>query len=819
MAPTVVYDGVQNNQPNKNGIFAGLKIWFSRSVPQRSRFIAEVKANGGHVVDLEKQAVICIYDHARKNPPPGTYSYRFVELSMRNGQLEDLGAHRVGTMDSRADRPVGSQTLASKGSRVSFTDEEDQILWEWMKPHEGQRGSAGNVLFQQLERQHPSHTYQSWRDRWLKYVQFQKRDYKRNKRLQQEEATSTVAESTTPRQTPGPTRTGVSVLNPSPRIVVEIPSPRRGRGRPPKTQQRNSDGDTVEVVHSDMPSHARTATQAPRKEEFEKVQSRKNRNGQREVEANSKEFSAEEREMLLDAAPHILAASEDKVDIGWKNMAEEHDTHTAEEWKIYFNEVILPLHRIQQEDKQPAVVDFEVTEDQADNAHDDADAQSSSEVVQQTGRHLAHLRAKVEKQAGNDEVIATKWKGEQRQRSPSFQPQSPTGWKSENDSHRTGPNQSRKRSPAKTNSQESTESQSSGQPREEEAAPLRSTGVKQSSSMFLEDVYSRSVKRRKLSHTETNALEIPSTPENMHESETPRSETLEDLPSSPTPRARKRSAHGSQDLFSPVFVPRDSADEEEQLPTTPQHGPKGMKTIDRGTGTSPLSIHLVSDHDPTTASSSSARNKDAKSESTASLTPEFETAPDFSHLHEDEEEFETAAEKQGVKNASLIPDTQALFATTTQNGGVVDSLDLGELPEPEGGWDAIEVAAQNDTGEPDKATSPPHSPTPSTPSTASTLNLDLDTWLSLRIGEGQDPSLLLTAAEATNMHKKLADAVYASLERGEGVPRDVRGVWTKEDDEVLMGTDARGIARVERKHGKTSVEERWECLGVWREEG
>ena len=65
------------------------------------------------------------------------------------------------------------------------------------------------------------------------------------------------------------------------------------------------------------------------------------------------------------------------------------------------------------------------------------------------------------------------------------------------------------------------------------------------------------------------------------------------------------------------------------------------------------------------------------------------------------------------------------------------------------------------------------------------------------------------------MHKKLADVVYTNLEKKEGIPKDIKGVWTKEDDELLMGTDARGIKRVLEKHGQRSMDERFECLGVW----
>jgi TRF2-interacting telomeric protein/Rap1 - C terminal domain len=285
------------------------------------------------------------------------------------------------------------------------------------------------------------------------------------------------------------------------------------------------------------------------------------------------------------------------------------------------------------------------------------------------------------------------------------------------------------------------------------------------------------------------------------------------LPSAPTPRAQNRLGHDYEGPFSPLFLPYDSAEEEEQLPRTLEEQSEEKENVDPETRTSPISVHLVSDRDAAITPSSPAPIRDAERESTGSPTPEFETAPEFSKIdvdpseQEEPEEFETAAEEPAVQKASKL-ETQALFAAMTQHAG--DSPDLG-LPEPEGGWDAVDQGFMRGDHEAEARASP----TSSTSSTASTLGLDLDAWISLRVAEGRDVNLLLAATEATNMHKKLADTVYASLASGNGVPKDARGVWTKEDDELLMGTDARGIKRVQEKHGKCSVDERFQCLDLW----
>ena len=124
---------------------------------------------------LEKQADILFVDHARKNQAPGTHSYRFIELSIRNGQLEDLDAHAVGSA-TRVQRTVGSTVTAPKKGRNHFTDAEDQWLWNMIKPYMDAGGNwKGNEIYKQLERINSRHTYQSWRDRLIKYVIHQNR--------------------------------------------------------------------------------------------------------------------------------------------------------------------------------------------------------------------------------------------------------------------------------------------------------------------------------------------------------------------------------------------------------------------------------------------------------------------------------------------------------------------------------------------------------------------------------------------------------------------------------------------------------------------
>lgn len=88
----VVFTGVARDAGLHGTLFEGLKFWLSHKVPQRSRWVNDVRvrihqartssllprlinlqANGGEVVPLEKQADVIVVDHARKETPPGRH--------------------------------------------------------------------------------------------------------------------------------------------------------------------------------------------------------------------------------------------------------------------------------------------------------------------------------------------------------------------------------------------------------------------------------------------------------------------------------------------------------------------------------------------------------------------------------------------------------------------------------------------------------------------------------------------------------------------------------------------------------------------------
>jgi hypothetical protein len=124
---------------------------------QTQRLLTLRQSNGGEIVKLEKQADLVIADHARpKHCPAGSISWRYVDQSVKKGELEDIENHRAGPATHMA-REVGSGEPTRKG-RTPFTAEDDRILMKWVM--QGERAgisSKGNELFKQLEKQVLSH--------------------------------------------------------------------------------------------------------------------------------------------------------------------------------------------------------------------------------------------------------------------------------------------------------------------------------------------------------------------------------------------------------------------------------------------------------------------------------------------------------------------------------------------------------------------------------------------------------------------------------------------------------------------------------------
>jgi TRF2-interacting telomeric protein/Rap1 - C terminal domain/Rap1 Myb domain len=467
MAAPVVYEGVRNTAGDGGGLFEGQSLWFSSAVPQRKWFIEKAIANGATVVQLEKQADVLIVDHARKNAPVGTHSYRYIEQSIKNGTLEDLADHVVGPA-SRTDRPVGSTTTMSKGTRSRYTEEEDQLLWNWVKPFED-RGehTAGNEIYKQLEtaRGNGRHTYQSWRDRWLKYVKFQDKQITENVYAgdveDEDNAGGQPTRQATPRRrrldsaqvpTPSPRRTAVAASQPAGpsdqtrpqaglsstvdaetmrarealqrkfgRILPTSPSslnaryweqvpvhqsPHRAAQSGPVRIQRQQAGLGTHIPEVQSSGELEAAQSAL----LNLVPSQSDRPTQG-LQVTLEEFTDEEYELLMNAADHITSVGEGIDDDSWKKMAENYPSHSATAWREFWEEKVKPDYGKQKELQiKKEQVSQEENFDEQDTQQDVTEERTEGVLGASAGREESHSQSLSEGEINErlDDPVAAK---------------------------------------------------------------------------------------------------------------------------------------------------------------------------------------------------------------------------------------------------------------------------------------------------------------------------------------------------------------------------------------------------------------------------
>jgi hypothetical protein len=285
MAAPTVYDNVADDANVRGQLFAGKKFWVAQRVPLRKSFLDDIKNNGGEVVMLEKHADYMIADHFRRDCPPGSTSYTFVQESLKRGAIEDPDKYPAGP-------PAGSvpKTKIATGGRAAYTAEEDRVLYKWVRDCEAKGGlSSGNEMYKQLAAKHPRHTWQSWRDRYLKQ------------------------------------------LRDRPPSAFNIPD-----NAPPSP---DSDGIvTAPAVKTEKKPTAKPEKKPPSKRV---VEASKRFVKQHTVDDFDLLFDQDDWEELYANVEEINDCDPEKVTEAWESWAEG-GTKTAEQWKQYFEKVILP---------------------------------------------------------------------------------------------------------------------------------------------------------------------------------------------------------------------------------------------------------------------------------------------------------------------------------------------------------------------------------------------------------------------------------------------------------------------------------------------
>ncbi|EGP88428.1 uncharacterized protein MYCGRDRAFT_71018 [Zymoseptoria tritici IPO323] len=165
-APVLVTNGA-GGSPAVGRLLEGKSFFLVQRLPARSHLIADIESNAGRIVKLETNADYVIADHARKDAPAGSLSYTFVEQAIRKGALPDPLEHPAGPQVGTA-REAGS-VIPGKSFRTPFSAADDKILWRWVETAKANgEASKGNDVYKRLEAVNPRHTWQSWRDRYVK---------------------------------------------------------------------------------------------------------------------------------------------------------------------------------------------------------------------------------------------------------------------------------------------------------------------------------------------------------------------------------------------------------------------------------------------------------------------------------------------------------------------------------------------------------------------------------------------------------------------------------------------------------------------------
>ncbi|KJY02396.1 hypothetical protein TI39_contig54g00004 [Zymoseptoria brevis] len=286
-APVVVTNGAGGG-PAVGRLLEGKSFFLVQRLPARSHLIADIESNAGRIVKLETNADYVIADHARKDAPAGSLSYTFVEQAIRKGALPDPLEHPAGPQVGIA-REAGS-VIPGKSFRTPFSAADDKILWRWVETAKANgEASKGNDVYKRLEAVNPRHTWQSWRDRYVK------------KLLENPPAGIMVAANAPPSPPTAPDNDQMSNGR-SARETTPRPSPKR-----------------------------RKVTASPEKQV---------------VERSAPVFEQADFDTVMAEAEHLETVPRKFYKTAWKHFAQEDEFrhHTAEEWQEFYETEVRPVY-------------------------------------------------------------------------------------------------------------------------------------------------------------------------------------------------------------------------------------------------------------------------------------------------------------------------------------------------------------------------------------------------------------------------------------------------------------------------------------------
>ncbi|KAJ5040887.1 uncharacterized protein L3040_005446 [Drepanopeziza brunnea f. sp. 'multigermtubi'] len=304
-------------------------------LPSRSMFKDYIESNGGTVTKLDTQAHYVIADHARKDSPVGSISWKWIEDSVKKGSLEDFDKYPAGPAKQEV-RPAASGQPTRKG-RTKYTAEDDRILMEWCIRAE-RRGVllGGNPIWHDLEKKYPRHSWQSWKDHWAKIVSKRPRPEIPEDDEDEEEEVEEEEEEEEERQ---PLTASPRPMKPQNQRPVQRPAPRPSlRPAPASTAPANA----RKTNTSRLPAIVAAASPVDSERSHTSSVSKSLEARPYLMKSDGGDvFTEEETARLSDAYEAILNLSEDKVIDAWIAWSVENPNHTPQEWRNYFQEHVV----------------------------------------------------------------------------------------------------------------------------------------------------------------------------------------------------------------------------------------------------------------------------------------------------------------------------------------------------------------------------------------------------------------------------------------------------------------------------------------------
>lgn len=798
----MVFSGVTNDADVQGTLFQGIKFWISHKVPQRSRFLSDVKANGGDILPLEKHANVKIVDHARKEAPPGSHSYTFIEKSIRNGVLEDLDDHKVGPPEGNI-RSIGSIVQPPKGTRNKYTEADDRILWNWVNDHPQQGGGTdGNEIYKQLEKKHPQHPCQSWRDRWIRHLKGRTAPFalphnapptppfdirhttesSKNWAITSDTATDDY-QSFSDDDAEALMVNGDDILKIHPDNINEAW----------ESWTRDHDKGSIHTAQQwylfwedrVRPRYFRRKAKQTRRASPEKTIPARSQipiSPQRTVATPPSAFSSFKRDYSL--MPELTQKTISK----FQNPASPKRSRAA------LPSTLSPVSKSYQ-----SLIAEPLKKTVPSEVRNPVSPKRSMVVAPSSG-----FSPSVERDYSLNPAA----------RSPSYHPESPTVTATAPSMIQQAKDILSMHLPSLPSKNEWHAQRTS----EKTPSPYHET-LKRKHIAIEEDLPSSSPigpispKRRRPSASEL-PLEIASTPEKSREL---------DIGGPFSPLLIKLELEEYEPSLPEGFTKNDSL-LGQQLSDTLSEGGRVVNDTQAvfGDATQLIDFDIPApeggwDNDELSVRSSSQPvgfdvsppedgredNKHSSKESTQLV--DFDLLPPEGGWAEEEpqvkEEFE-ASNTEMYDAQPTLPDTQAILRSKTP------APDFS-IPDPDGGWDSL-IAPSSPLM--------PNSPRAESVFSQTDLKDQMDAWIDAHAIKGISVEQVESVLKSTSMDTSLADKALRHLAKKGMLPKDRRGVWTESDDEDLKSTDARKIQRLQEKHGADCLTARWEFLDFYAED-